>query len=211
MAGTVMDNELSNIYYQKNEELYIEGEWHREIKGLGLNFKNKTVLDLAAGTGHWEEVFLSLGAGKVIWQDLSEYFYEKAQLRLQGNDNIEFFIGDMLSVPLENESVDFVMCRDALFHSPDEKKTVAEIFRVLKEGGYFYLTARNWRRIIREPLNWKSPLKLISPHIYRFTGKKSIPTAFVLETYTLSHMNECGFKVDMVNRGDSLFSILASK
>jgi len=211
LAGIIMNDELSSIFYQKNEELFQEGEWHREIKGLGLDLKNKTVLDLAAGTGHWEEVFLSLGVKKVIWQDLSQYFYQTAKQRLQEYSNVEFIMEDIVSIPLEKESVDFVMCRDSLFHSSDEKKTIAEIYRVLKKDGHFYLTARNWRRIIREPLSWKSPVKLISPHIYRITGKKLVPTAFLLEAYTLSHLNECGFKVDQVNRADSLFSILASK
>lgn len=83
--------------------MFQQGEWHREIKGLGLDLKDKTVLDLAAGTGHWEEVFLSLDAGKVIWQDLSEFFYEKAVRRLQGCNNVEFLLGDMMTIPLEDE------------------------------------------------------------------------------------------------------------
>jgi len=206
-----MNDELSSKFYQKTEELFQEGAWHLEIEGLGLNFKNKSVLDLAAGTGHWEEVFLSLGAKRVYWQDLSEYFYEMAKSRMQSNDNVEFFLGDMTTIPLDNESVDFVMCRDSLFHSPDEKRTIAEVHRVLKEGGYFYLTARNWRRIIRERLTWKSPLKLLSPHIYRITGKKLIPTAFLLEGFTLACLKQFGFEIDKISRDDSTFNILAYK
>lgn len=211
MTGTVMSNELSSKYFRKVEELFKAGEWHREIEVLGQDFQNKTVLDLAAGTGHWEEVFLSKGAKRVIWQDLSGYFYEMAKSRLQGYDNVDFILGDMISIPLEDKSVDFVMCRDSLFHSPDEKGTMAEIHRVLKKNGCFYLAARNWRRIFREPLNWKSPLKLLSPHIYRITGKKLIPTVFLLEGFTLARLRQCGFKIDKISRGDSIFFILAYK
>jgi len=206
-----MNNELSSKFYEKNEELFQEGEWHREIKGLDLDFTNKTILDLAAGTGHWEEVFLSLGAGKVIWQDLSEFFYEKAKRRLQGCSNVEFILGDMRSIPLENESVDFVMCRDSIFHSPDEKRTIAEVYRMLKENGYFYLTFRNWRRIFREPLTWKSPLKLFSPYVYRITGKKLIPTVFALEGFISSCLKRCGYRIEKMNREDSVSSLLARK
>ncbi|OPX85007.1 MAG: putative methyltransferase YcgJ [Pelotomaculum sp. PtaB.Bin013] len=206
-----MNSELSRLFYQRNEELFREGEWHREIKSLDLDFRNKTVLDLAAGTGHWEEVFLSLGAGKVIWQDLSEFFYEKAKRRLQGCDNVEFLLGDMMSIPLENESVDFVLCRDSIFHSPSEKRTVAEVYRVLKENGYFYLTFRNWRRIFREPLTWKSPLKLLSPYIYRITEKKLIHTVFTSEGFILSCLKKCGYKIERVSRVDSVSLILARK
>lgn len=206
-----MNDELSSKFYQRTEELFKEGVWHREIEGLGLDFNNKTVLDLAAGTGHWEEVFLSLGAKKVFWQDLSGYFYEMAKRRLKDYDNVEFLLGDMTSIPLGNESVDFVMCRDSLFHSPDEKCTMAEIYRVLKKDGYFYLAARNWRRILREPLTWKSPLKILSPHIYRITGKKLVPTVFLLEGFTLARLRQRCFKIDKISRGDSIFFILAYK
>lgn len=211
MAGTVMNHVLSSKFYQKTEELFMDGIWHREIQGLGLDFRGKTVLDLAAGTGHWEEVFLSLGAKKIFWQDLSEYFYEIAKHRLQDHNHVEFILGDMTSIPLGNESVDFVMCRDSLYHSPDEKGTMAEIYRVLKKDGHFYLTARNWRRIFREPINWKSPLKLLAPHIHRITGQKFMPTVFLLEGLTQTRLQQCGFKIDKISREDSTFFILACK
>jgi len=56
-----------------------------------------------------------------------------AKRRLKDHDSVEFILGDMISIPLENESVDFVMCRDSLFHSPDEIRSVGEIYRVLKK------------------------------------------------------------------------------
>ncbi|HOV80661.1 MAG TPA: class I SAM-dependent methyltransferase [Bacillota bacterium] len=211
MAGTVMDEELSRAYYLMNEELFRKGEWHRELESLKLDFKGRTVLDLAAGTGHWEEVFLSLGAGKVIWQDLSQYFFRKAAERMQGYNNVEFLLGDMTFIPMDDESVDFVMCRDSLYHSPDENKTLSEVYRVLKKEGHFYLSFRNWRRIFREPFTWKSPLKLLAPHFYRITGKKTIPTVFVLEAPVLSLLGKYGFRIEKMSREDSVSSILASK
>lgn len=211
MAGTVMSDELSSNYYQRNEELFKNGRWHQEIAGLGLDFKNKTVLDLAAGTGHWEEVFISLGVKKVFWQDLSHYFYEIAKNRLKGYDNIEFFLEDMTGIPLENESVDFVMCRDSLYHSPDEKETLSEIYRVLRKDGYLYLTARNWRRVFREVLTWKAPLKLLSPFIYNLTGEKYTPTNFLVESCTIAGLRQFGFEINKFRRNDSNFCILAYK
>lgn len=211
MTRTVMDDQLSEKYYLGVEALFKNGEWHREINRLGLDLKDKTVLNLAAGTGHWEEVFLSLGAKKVFWQDLSSYFYEIAVRRLQGYQNVEFILGDMTAIPLENESIDFVMCRDSIFHSTDEKKTLAEVYRVLKKGGSFYLTARNWHRVFREPLSWKSPLKLLSPQLYRLIGKKLIATVFILEGLTLAQLRDCGFTIDQINRGDSVLFVIARK
>lgn len=211
MTRTVMNSDLSARFFDKTEELFKSGALHHEIADLGLDFQDKTVLDLAAGTGHWEEVFLSLGAKKAIWQDLSTQFYDAARRRQEGRENVEFFLADMVYIPLPGESVDFVMCRDSLYHSPDEKKTLAEVYRVLKAGGYFYLTSRNWLRIFRERPGLWSPLKLISPHIYRITGKKLIRTGYLLEGITVLRLQELGFSVEKITREDSSFSILASK
>lgn len=211
MTRTVMNSDLSCKFFHETEELFSKGELHREIADLGFDFQDKTVLDLAAGTGHWEEVFLSLGAKKAFWQDLSTHFYDAARRRLEGRENVEFFLADMVYIPLPGESVDFVMCRDSLYHSPDEKKTLAEVYRVLKAGGYFYLTSRNWRRIFRERPGFWSPLKLMLPHICRLTGKKLIPTVYLLENNTVLRLQECGFVIKKITREDSNFSILASK
>lgn len=211
MARTVMNSELSSRFFDKTEELFRSGELHREINELCLDLQDKTVLDLAAGTGHWEEVFLSMGAKKVIWQDLSGHFYRVARCRLQSSDKVDFYLSDMVNVPMGNESVDFVMCRDSLYHSPDEKKTLAEVYRVLKAGGCLYLTSRNWRRIFRERASIWSPLKLLSPHIYRIAGRKVIPTAYLLCGYTVQLLQGRGFTVEKVRGEDSSFSILARK
>lgn len=206
-----MNSELSSRFIDKTEELYNNGELHREINDLCIDLQGKTVLDLAAGTGHWEEVFLSLGARKVIWQDLSGFFYELARRRLRGRDKVDFYLSNMTAVPLADGSVDFAMCRDSLYHSPDEKKTLAEVYRVLKTGGHFYLTSRNWRRIFRERISFWSPLKLLSPHINRIAGRKVIPTSYLVEGLTLLRLQESGFAVEKITRKDSSFTIIACK
>lgn len=208
---TVMSRELSDAFEQKVEALFKDGSRNREIEGLGFDFKGKTVLDLAAGTGHWERIFLSLGAAKVIWQDLSAVFCEMAKKRLQSYPNVDFLLADMLTIPLPDESVDFVMCRDSLFHSPSEERTIAEICRVLKPGGSFYLTARNWRRIFKDTFTWKSPVKLISPYLYRLTGRKFLPTHFALKQRTYTSLQRHGFRLRDIEWDSSTFACLGVK
>lgn len=50
---------------------------------------------------------------------------------------------DASSLPFENESFDFVFCRDVIEHVLDEQLVFAEINRVLKPDGYLLLTTPN--------------------------------------------------------------------
>lgn len=43
---------------------------------------------------------------------------------------------DLLNLPFEDESFDVVFCNHVLEHIPDDEKAMAELFRVLKSGGW---------------------------------------------------------------------------
>lgn len=46
---------------------------------------------------------------------------------------------DLLNLPFENESFDFVICNHVLEHIPDHGKAVSEIHRILKKDGFAIL------------------------------------------------------------------------
>lgn len=48
-------------------------------------------------------------------------------------------VGDIHAIPLEQSSVDGVVCRSVLEHVERPLDAVREIHRILKPGGYFYL------------------------------------------------------------------------
>jgi len=67
---------------------------------------------------------------------------EKAQINaLQyGYSNVEFRLGDIEFLPVENRSVDVIISNCVINLAPDKEKVFMEAFRVLKSGGRMYIS-----------------------------------------------------------------------
>jgi len=100
-----------------------------------------TVLDLGSGAGN--DVFIAARevspGGFVIGVDMTEAMIAKAESnrRTLGLGNVEFRLGDIESLPVEDESIDVVISNCVLNLVPDKSKAFSEIHRVLKRGGRF--------------------------------------------------------------------------
>jgi SAM-dependent methyltransferase len=121
---------------------------------LGLGCGNPTaiaslkpgdvVLDLGSGAGM--DCFLAAaraGAeGKVIGVDMTPEMIEKANenLRKSNFTNIEFRLGGIEALPVEDDTVDVVISNCVLNLVPDKLKAFQEIHRVLKPGGRMTLS-----------------------------------------------------------------------
>lgn len=98
-----------------------------------------TVLELTSGPG--ETGFLvaeRLGPdGRLISSDFSPEMVEAAKrgASARGLDNIEFRVLDAQQIDLGDDSVDAVLSRFGLMLVPEQEKAIAEIRRVLKDGG----------------------------------------------------------------------------
>lgn len=101
--------------------------------------EGETVLDLGSGAGF--DCFLAADkvgkSGKVIGIDMTPEMIEKARENVEkGNyENIEFKLGDIENLPVEDNSVDVIISNCVINLSPDKKKVFNEAFRVLKPGG----------------------------------------------------------------------------
>jgi len=99
-----------------------------------------TVVDLGSGAGN--DCFVARAivgdAGKVIGVDMTEPMIEKARQNCQklGFSNIEFRLGEIENMPVENNSTDVVISNCVLNLVPDKEKAFREIFRILKPGGH---------------------------------------------------------------------------
>lgn len=101
--------------------------------------EGETVLDLGSGAGF--DAFLSAmrvgGTGRVIGVDMTSDMVEKARANAErlGMKSVEFRLGDIEHLPLEDSSVDVIISNCVINLSPDKQAVFREAFRVLKPGG----------------------------------------------------------------------------
>jgi arsenite methyltransferase len=99
------------------------------------------VLDLGSGAG--VDAFVarqSVGeAGRVIGVDMTAAMIARAQENAAklGYGNVEFRLGEIDSLPVEDAAVDVVISNCVLNLVPDKANAFAETFRILRPGGRF--------------------------------------------------------------------------
>mmetsp|Transcript_46682 Transcript_46682/g.111019 ORF Transcript_46682/g.111019 Transcript_46682/m.111019 type:complete len:302 (+) Transcript_46682:85-990(+) len=107
---------------------------------LGGSDGGAVIVDVGCGTGATVRHIAKLqGVQQVIGVDPSPYFLGLARKSAEeeGLENVEFVDGVCTDLPLPDRSVDLVICMQLLNHVPAKyhPKTLAEVRRVLKEGG----------------------------------------------------------------------------
>jgi SAM-dependent methyltransferase len=104
----------------------------------------ETVLDLGSGVGF--DCFLAAKkvgeAGKVIGVDITEEMVAKAKINADkyGYKNVEFRLGDIEKLPIEDNSIDVAISNCVINLAPDKLKVFKEVYRTLKKGGRMYLS-----------------------------------------------------------------------
>lgn len=96
-----------------------------------------TVADLGCGTGYFGRALLGL-CSKLICVDGSEGMIEVARRHLSPappGTEVDFRIGSLDALPIEDATLDGVVCGMVLHHLPEIDAALSEMFRVLKPGG----------------------------------------------------------------------------
>lgn len=99
----------------------------------------EVVVDLGSGAG--VDVFLAANKvglkGRVIGVDMTEEMVRRAEgiAEANGYNNVEFRLGEMEDLPVEDESVDVVLSNCVVNLSPDKSRVFREAHRALRPGG----------------------------------------------------------------------------
>ncbi len=123
-----------------------DGNFNRELMAtvfsrLGIDMDNKTVADVGCGTGLLARFFdkdnFYIGLDLVRHSTLSKL-----------NDPHHSFVqADAQLNPLHDEAVDFLLCLDSFEHYPDQLKAATEFYRVLRPGGYMFLSIPTYANV----------------------------------------------------------------
>lgn len=129
-------------YYDKMNGIMSMGMvkgWHKFMFKKAGDITGFNVLDVGCGTG--EISFMAsrkVGAsGNVIGLDITPGMLEMAKIKMKDLDlpkDIDFQVGDALSMPYDDGSFDLVTSGYMLRNVTDIQQAVNEMFRVLKPG-----------------------------------------------------------------------------
>lgn len=136
---SIMKDDYSKVNgYVKEADLNLGCGLPTEYAGIKVG---DTVVDLGSGAGN--DVFIARSivgeTGKVIGIDMTKEMIDKANAnnaRL-GFKNVEFHLGEIEAMPLEDSIADVVVSNCVLNLVPDKQKAFTEIYRILKPGGHF--------------------------------------------------------------------------
>jgi len=130
----------------------IEGYQEDADLGLGCGLptqfahitKGDTVIDLGSGAGN--DCFVARqetgDTGRVIGLDMTEKMIDKAKANAAkiGFKNVEFMLGDIENMPLEDNIAEVVVSNCVLNLVPDKKLAFAETYRIIRPGGHFSIS-----------------------------------------------------------------------
>lgn len=120
--------------------LGVHRAWKRDfIAGLDPR-PNRTLLDLAGGTGDISFGWRAKGGGPAILSDINPAMLAVGQERAQKQvvSDVEFLVADAELLPLPDGSVDRVSMAFGLRNCTDKLAVLREARRVLRPGGQFH-------------------------------------------------------------------------
>ena len=98
----------------------------------------KWVADIGCGPGYYTDAFRSAGAVVLPLDG------DVAELRLAGEAPDGALVGDAERLPIRSSCLDGVFCSNMLEHTPRPANVIDEMARVLRVGGWGYLSFTNW-------------------------------------------------------------------
>jgi SAM-dependent methyltransferase len=180
--------------------------WLRQTLWLG---PQKTVVDLGAGTGKFSQLLLRTGADVIAVEPIDAM---RSQL-LQSLPGLSALAGTAQSLPLEDASVDAVVCAQA-FHWFANRQALQEIHRVLRPGGKLGLV---WN-VRDESVDWVAAITAImvpyegdAPRFHTGRWRRLFPNELFTdpEEFSLPHQHTGSAQQVIIDRFMSVSFIAA--
>lgn len=132
------DDALFDDITKNSESNHFSPIWEQVTQSIKIN----NLLDLGCGTGVFSCGLKLKVSGKIIGIDASAFALEQAQKN--GLDEV-YIVEDFCNqkLPLKQETVDFVLCKDVFEHLLDPLYLLAEIKRVLTAEGHLLIHVPN--------------------------------------------------------------------
>lgn len=115
-----------------------------EVLLYQVRFSNDSIcLDAACGIGNNIETLLRHFQKVIAFDESAKAIEFAKELYNKNKTNTSFSVGNLESMPYQDNFFDCVVCTEALEHVPDYDTVIKEIFRVTKSGGYAILSFQN--------------------------------------------------------------------
>ena len=141
--GIIEDQELAE-YYNQMARRYMAFPCRRVLKRIvAKGIEKGRAIDVGTGPGIFP-IFVTKAIPEIRFKgiDLSQIMVDlaKRNAREEGMaDRIEFEVGSAYSLPVEDRSLDLVLCINTLHHLESPVDFFNEVARSLKEGGAFVI------------------------------------------------------------------------
>ena len=146
------------------------------------------ILDIGCGPGQFLQTARDLGYVDVTGVTLSaEDLLACEQL------SFKTIKSDMSDLPVDDASVDFIWCRQALEHSPYPLFTLFEFHRVLKPNGQLYVE-------VPAPDNERIMLGEYNANHYSILGQNMWLSLFVKSGFTVTISESYGLDIDQMGK-----------
>ena len=139
-----MHTDWLNDFYTDESRAFYESAFDHIVQVFGSRTKS-TVLDAGCGAGS-NAIRLALRGYPVLAIDVSEHILERARVNVAAS-NLSHMVklehGSVSSLPIQDQSFDYVICWNVLMLIPEVEKAVLELCRVVRPNGFLIISEDN--------------------------------------------------------------------
>ena len=148
------------------------------IRAIGSLPEGARVLDVGCAEGNTIQWLQEQFPHRYEWIGIDLSTTRIARARQKQIPGVNFLVGDVQSLPIDEGTIDFVISSQVIEPVPDERKMLREVSRVLVRGGRFQIDTvykKKWAwYFYRSPSGWA----LDPTHLREYTDQAELVSRF---------------------------------